>query len=250
MRRKSALVLFTLSPETEGRRKPLGLGRPERAATVYAALLRHMENVCSKLPDVDLLLSTPDQRFTSERARHVPQRGMNFGQSLRLSVEDAFALGYERVVVIGNDAPEITPTYLRAAFERLESRGSCQAVIGPARDGGYTLLGLTQPCARAFENMPWGSRHVADWTEDRLTQSGFEVGRLPVLDDIDNRHGLTHFLTRIRRGELSLLAKEIGALLPTNRMHPVTQTSRAPEILLAHWRGLRAPPQGLPEASV
>jgi hypothetical protein len=167
-----------------------------------------------------------------------------------LAVEDAFALGYERVVVIGNDAPEICKSYLQTAFERLDGRGSRAAVLGPARDGGYALLGLTQPCPQAFEAMPWGSRHVARLTQERLTRSGFEVDRLPALDDIDNPRSLARFFTRAGRGELSDLTKEIAALLSTTQTEASTHTKRLPEILLAGWRGLRAPPENLPEMSV
>jgi rSAM/selenodomain-associated transferase 1 len=242
MLEKSALVVFTLSPEAEGKRKPLGLGRPERAAAVYRALLRHLENVCSDLPGVDLFLSTPNKRIAGTEARHLPQRGAHFGESLRLAVEDAFALGYERVVVIGNDAPEICKNYLRTAFERLDDRSSRAAVLGPARDGGYVLLGLTRPCPQAFEAMPWGSRRVARLTEERLTRSGFEVDQLPALDDIDNPRSLVRFLARAGREELTGLTKEIASLLSTTRTELSTHIKRVPEILLVGWRGLRAPP--------
>jgi hypothetical protein len=251
MKATSALVVFTLSPEAEGRRKPLGLGRPERAASVYAALLGHLENVCSGLSGVDLLLSTPGERAPcNPTARHLPQRGAGFGDSLKLAVEDAFALGYERVVVIGNDTPEISPGYLRAAFDELENRGSQMAVLGPARDGGYALLGLTRPCPQAFEAMPWGSRRVARWTEERLTGSGFDVLRLPPLDDIDNGRSLARFIARARRGDLVRLSKEVATLLSPIRIGVASQVKRSPEILLAGWRGLRAPPECFLELSL
>lgn len=240
---KSALVLFTLSPEAEGRRKPLGLGRPERAAAVFATLIRHLEGLCSNLPGVDLLLATPDPEGTD--TRYLPQRGSSFGESLKLAIEDAFALGYRHVAVIGNDAPEISRAYIRKAFNRLEAAGPQAAVLGPARDGGYALLGLSLPCPQAFESMPWGSRRVARLTEERLKVSGFTVVRLATLEDIDNRRSLTRFLARARSGVLDDLAKEVATLLSSSHPRFAPRLTGWREILLFYWHALRAPPPHL-----
>ncbi len=237
---KSALVLFTLSPEAEGKRKPLGLGRPERAAGVYKAMLRHLEEIGSDLPGIDLLINTPGQPLTKS-ARHMQQKGAQFGESLRLALEEAFSMGYQKVVVIGNDAPEISRSYIKTAFARLESAGP-QAVMGPSRDGGYALLGLSQPCAEAFESMPWGSGRVARLTEERLFRSGFQVDRLATLQDIDNRGGLNRFLARARRGALAGLAKEVARLLTTGSPLYDRRPGPLQEVLFMGWRALRAPP--------
>jgi hypothetical protein len=245
MASESALILFTLSPEAEGRRKSLGLGRPERAADVFAALLDHLESVCGALQDVDLLIATP---VPAEPAgipgrNYLPQRGRSFGESLRLAVDDAFSLGYRRVVVIGNDSPEISRSYLENAFDALASSGPRAAVLGPAKDGGYALLGLTTPCPEAFEAMPWGSSRVARLTEARLVGSGFAVETLSSLEDIDDRRGLTRFLMRSRLGWLAALARRItNLLLPESTAERSAETKRL-EIFLAGWLTLRAPPE-------
>ncbi len=244
MASESVLILFTLSPDAEGRRKSLGLGRPEQAADVFAVLLDHLENVCSGLQDVDLLIATP---VSSEPARHarrnyLPQRGRSFGESLRLAVDDAFSLGYRRVVVIGNDSPEISRSYLENAFDALGSSGPRAAVLGPAKDGGYALLGLTTPCPEVFEAMPWGTSRVARLTEARLVGSGFVVETLSSLADIDDRRGLTRFLMRSRLGRLAALARRITILLlPESTRERPAETKRL-EIFLAGWLTLRAPP--------
>ena len=234
-------MLFTLSPATEGRRKPLGLANPKRAANVYEALLHHLEGVCSDLPGVDLLINTPG-RPLNEATRHIPQRGSSFGESLRLALEDTFSRGYQNVVVIGNDAPEISRSYIEAAFDKLESAGPQTAVLGPARDGGYALLGLSQPCPEAFESIPWGSEQVARLTEERLRRSGFRVDRLDTLEDIDNRSSLNRFLDRARRGALSALAKRLASLLTASLPHYDGRQGSLQEILFVGWRVLRAPP--------
>jgi glycosyltransferase A (GT-A) superfamily protein (DUF2064 family) len=194
---------------------------------------------------VDLLISTPGQPF-SETSRHLPQRGTSFGESLRLALEDAFSRGYENVVVIGNDAPEISRSYLETAFERLESTGSQAAVLGPAHDGGYALLGLNRPCPQAFESMPWGSEHVARLTEARLSHAGFRVDRLDALEDIDSGPALKRFLARARRGTLAKLAKELANMLAQSSPHDKRRSGSLQEILFVGWRALRAPPYTCP----
>ena len=244
MASESALILFTLSPEAEGRRKSLGLGRPEQAADVFAVLLDHLENVCSGLQDVDLFIATPVslERTRNTQRNYLPQRGQSFGESLRLAVDDAFSLGYRRVVVIGNDSPEISRSYLENAFDALAWSGPRAAVLGPAKDGGYALLGLTTPCPEAFEAMPWGSSRVARLTEARLVGSGFVVETLSSLEDIDDRRGLTRFLTRSRLGSLAALARRItNLLLPESTGQRSAETKRL-EIFLAGWLTPRAPP--------
>ncbi len=241
-RSDSALVLFTLSPEAEGRRKPIGASDPEQATIIFTRLIERLEGVCHCLPSVDLLVACPEPPSTDGRKQYVPQRGRDFGESLRLALEDAFSLGYRKVVVIGNDAPEIGSDYLEAAFAKLRT-GS--AVLGRASDGGYNLLGLTAPCASAFEQIPWGTPAVASLTAQRLQGAGFVVHELPVLDDIDNPESLALFLNRaIRLGDRSLrrLAEKIRGLLA--RTPPRIRPTRVRRTLFvpAHWQLMRGPP--------
>lgn len=151
-------------------------------------------------------------------------------------------MGYQKVVVIGNDAPEVSRSYLKTAFARLESSGSNAAVMGPARDGGYALLGLSRPCAEVFESMPWGSGRVARLTEERLLRAGFQVKRLETLEDIDDRAGLNRFLARSRRGALVELAKELTRLLTSCSQHYERSLGSLQEVFFVGWRALRAPP--------
>lgn len=147
MRRSdAAVVLFTLTPQAEGARKPLGLRRQKRTA-LFTTLVEHIAAISAGVPHADLIVASESSVDLPVGAHQLRQRGADFGDSLRLAVEDTFALGYQRVVVIGNDAPEISEAYLSSALEMLTA-GSRTAVLGPASDGGYNLLGLTRPeCA-------------------------------------------------------------------------------------------------------
>lgn len=86
------------------------------------------------------------------------------------------------VVIIGSDIPDIAPSDIRSAFHAL---GSHDAVLGPAPDGGYWLIGLkrTPRIPQPFTDVRWSSAHTL---EDTLTNlADCKVALLRVLDDID-----------------------------------------------------------------
>ena len=70
-----------------------------------------------------------------------------------------FADGFTAVVLIGSDIPDLPPEILAEAFAALDSRG---AVIGPAVDGGYYLIGFTKEmfAPGVFEGISWSTEAV------------------------------------------------------------------------------------------
>ena len=94
------------------------------------------------------------------------------------------------VLLIGSDAPDLTVANLHAAAAALEG---AEAVIGPAADGGYWLLGLSRPMPGLFASMPWGSDAVAAETIARLAADGIDPVRLPILHDCDRPEDLARW---------------------------------------------------------
>jgi uncharacterized protein len=115
-------------------------------------------------------------------ADYLPQHDGDLGQRLADAFAQAFAAGFRRVVVIGSDLPALTADHLRDAFHRLQST---DAVIGPARDGGYWLLGLARPIPDVFSGIDWSTDAVFAQTLRRLADAGIEPARLPELTDVD-----------------------------------------------------------------
>ena len=105
----------------------------------------------------------------------------------------------EHVVLIGSDCPEFDPGYLEAAFAALAQQ---DAVLGPAVDGGYVLIGLRAAPALLFEDIAWGTPQVLAVTRDRLRQRGWRWTELPPRHDIDEPDDLQRFprLTAIAAG--------------------------------------------------
>ena len=91
------------------------------------------------------------------------------------------------VILIGADIPDLSADVLQAAAAALQD---APAVIGPAEDGGYYLLGLRSPMPFLFDAMPWGTDQVFALTMARLAARGVVPAVLPVLADLDRPEDL------------------------------------------------------------
>jgi glycosyltransferase A (GT-A) superfamily protein (DUF2064 family) len=89
---------------------------------------------------------------------------------------------FERVVLVGSDCPSIDRDYLNQALAALDQ---VDIVLGPAADGGYTLVGVRRVPREMFEGISWGTAAVFTETTLRLQWSGVAWSALPVLNDID-----------------------------------------------------------------
>lgn len=98
-------------------------------------------------------------------------------------------------VIIGCDCPALTEVDLREAFSILQK--GYDAVLGPASDGGYVLLGLRRPCPALFKNMPWGTDQVLAETRERLQQQGLNWRELTERWDLDRPEDLARLNSAI-----------------------------------------------------
>ncbi len=106
----------------------------------------------------------------------------DLGERMRVATKFAL-LESKSALLIGADCPQMGEAYLRMALQALENR--CGAVIGPARDGGYVLLGLREFHSSLFQDMAWSTPAVLTETRARLRQLGWLWQELPTLLDVD-----------------------------------------------------------------
>jgi glycosyltransferase A (GT-A) superfamily protein (DUF2064 family) len=85
-------------------------------------------------------------------------------------------------LIIGTDCPELTPEIIEKAFDELEQS---EVVIGPAKDGGYYLLGMKRFNPGLFKNIKWSSAEVLNSTENFLRSKEIKYSLLPLLSDVD-----------------------------------------------------------------
>jgi rSAM/selenodomain-associated transferase 2 len=100
---------------------------------------------------------------------------------------EALQAGMSRVVLVGTDVPDISPRLLLEAFEALVPS---DLVLGPARDGGYYLIGLRKVYRQLFVDMPWGTEKVLQRTMRIADELRLSAVLLETLDDVDRPEDL------------------------------------------------------------
>ncbi len=188
----TALLVFTKAPvpgRVNTRLQPAL--SPQAAADLQCRLIeRTLTTVSeSRLPS-QLWIDRPHP-FLRARAETlgIPcfrQSGENLGQRMQRAAARALA-SHEAVVIIGTDCPALDTDYLHRAGGMLASR---DAVLGPAIDGGYVLLGLRRADAQVFAGVTWSSPAVLEQTRDNLRRLGWRWAELEALRDIDRPEDL------------------------------------------------------------
>lgn len=89
---------------------------------------------------------------------------------------------YKQIILIGTDCPSLTAQRIQAAVQQLYNH---DAVMIPASDGGYVLLGLKYVHESLFLNMTWSTASVAAVTQQRIAALGWTLAILDPLHDID-----------------------------------------------------------------
>lgn len=89
------------------------------------------------------------------------------------------------MLVIGTDCPAMTAAHLRQAAQALCQRDRVDAVICPAEDGGYVLIGMREAVAGAFDGIDWGTERVMAQTRERLAALGRRWEEPATLWDVD-----------------------------------------------------------------
>jgi rSAM/selenodomain-associated transferase 1 len=140
------------------------------------------------------LAITPDEPLTFAGVTHVIGQGEGDLGARMSRVSQHLPPG--PLVFIGADATEIARDDIKTAFDALER---ADAVIGPARDGGYWLIGLAPAQRRdlPFSNVRWSTPHARADTLKNL--AGKRVAMLCELEDIDDGASYRRWLKRAQR---------------------------------------------------
>jgi rSAM/selenodomain-associated transferase 1 len=184
----TALVIFVRNPISGQVKTRLAkdIG-DERALEIYLQLLQHTLEItrglsfrkfiyyADEVSDYDLW-SVPG--YTKRK-----QNGNDLGERMLNSFKELFDQGFTRIIIIGSDCLQLKTETLEEAVALLESNA---AVIGPASDGGYYLLGLTKFYPDLFIDKPWSTDKVFAKTIADFNQQGISYALLEELSDIDD----------------------------------------------------------------
>jgi uncharacterized protein len=163
----------------------------QKALRVYKKLLDHTLRITGNLEYDKIVYYSdfvPEQdEWLSAGFKQGLQIGQDLGQKMENAFEEGFRTGYSRILIIGSDCFELTSYHISKAFDNLENSN---VVLGPAADGGYYLLGMTELFENVFENKKWSTDSVLHDTIKNLTDSNIKFNLLEQLNDIDTESDL------------------------------------------------------------
>ena len=188
MRPENRLIVFVKAPRPGAVKTRLAaeIGA-EAACQAYERLVSIVLREIQPFRAVQLRFS-PDDAEADVRAWRqptwtlAPQGGGDLGERLARAFSDAFESGAARVIVIGSDCPWIKAADIEQSWKSLERS---DLVLGPARDGGYWLIGLKAPARELFSGIPWSTERVLERTMDRARAAGMRFQLLRELRDVD-----------------------------------------------------------------
>jgi hypothetical protein len=180
-----------------------GVGE-EQAFNIYIQLLAKTYLV---LRDISVSITTYFSEFIPEKPTYpagnrMVQVGQDLGERMKNAFAENFELGIEKVVLIGTDCPSLEGKHIIQAFEALDQS---DLVLGPAKDGGYYLIGMKRRADFLFEGITWSSELVLSQTLALAAEQGLQTSLLPVLEDIDTLEDWERYCSQI--GDRSYLSK-------------------------------------------
>lgn len=188
----TAVLLFTRTLAEESKAKRFRIGGNDASPVVAQSLIRKSEHIVidSGLP-----------YFIIDSSQQV---GHTFGQRLSHAVNSVFTYGFERVIIIGNDCPNLKTMDVSQVNLQLACK---DLVLGPATDGGAYIIGLKKACYHEaqFSNLDWEKSTLIDSFHRYIDRFGLTSAFTVIKSDIDNTEDLMVFVFANRYHTLSVL---------------------------------------------
>ena len=140
----------------------------------------------------------------------------DLGLRMQRSFEDAFRPGTDAAVIIGTDIPDLSGAVIQKAFDVLKQKN---VVLGPAKDGGYYLIGLqkdslSQAIPYLFTGINWGKDGVLNKTLEVVKSLGLNFSLIDELEDVDRPEDLSIWGRAHNLNKLEFLPKNISVIIP------------------------------------
>lgn len=189
---KKLLIIFYRNPELGKVKTRLAktIGN-EKALSIYLKLANHTRVITQDL-QVDKVvyyshfIDTEDA-WPNQLYKKKLQSGEDLGEKMLHAFEEGFQNGYQKICIIGTDCFELNSFIVSKAFAQLKKE---DAVLGPAKDGGYYLLGMNQLLKEVFQNKEWSTDSVASSTLQDFKNKNVSCSLLPELTDVDEEKDL------------------------------------------------------------
>ena len=172
-KKNTALLVFSLSAEKEIIRKTIFYKHQKKENTVFFKLLIQQTKAIADQSGIDVFWVDEHQQI-----------GNDFATRFGNAFQRLFDLGYENVVSIGNDCPDLTHQLMQDAIEKVQTR---KLVLGPSRDGGIYLLGINKNIfdITKFQQLPWQTSSLQQSLEKYVQLEEEDCYLLDELNDLD-----------------------------------------------------------------
>ena len=168
--------------------------RPEECAAISACFIRDLSRTVAALVEdggvTGYAVYTPHgseatlRQLLPDSFRLIPQGDGDLGTRLLKGAADLLAADHAGAILVNSDSPTLPGSILRQAVDAVRSGDN--VTLSPAVDGGYTLIGLSKPHVRLFEDIPWSTSEVYRLTLDRAREIGLPVINVPAWYDVDD----------------------------------------------------------------
>ena len=149
----------------------------------------------------------------------LPQRGDSRSERCAAVVEDLLAAGYDGVCLLDADSPTLPASLLQDAVAVLSQPGE-RVVLGPALDGGYTLIGVRRACPELFDGIAWNTPRVLAQTIARAKALSLSVERLVPWYDVNDGLALVWLMRELLGDRVSPVGNGlVGAGAPRTRAY-------------------------------
>lgn len=170
----------------------------ELAAAVYRVMLEHTVQTISAGDHALALHCFPDTQHAffeyCSNKYDIPlykQQGSSLGERMFHAICTHLKDG-QPVVLVGSDCPELALDHINEAFRLLKAGNDI--VLGPARDGGYALIGVTRIDGLVFEGISWSTGQVLEQTLSNINALRWKSSCLPEVRDVDTLEDYQYFL--------------------------------------------------------
>ena len=185
------LIIFVKYPSSGNVKTRIGkkIGN-SKAKTIYSALARHLTKSFTKA-DYNITIAYTPKNYKEEimewlnlpHADYYLQAGTTLGDKISDVFKYSYNSGFLKTIVIGSDCVDIDSKLIDGAFLDLDEY---ECVLGPAKDGGFYLIGLkNRNLQYIFNGIAWSSSTVLNTIIKNIRRDGIKYKLLDILKDID-----------------------------------------------------------------
>lgn len=197
MHQQTAILIFTRTSGAEARHKlsgdKLSYGTNQRICAELIAKTRRAAQQ-TNFPVIEIDSSQ--------------QVGNSLGERLSNSIETVFHAGFEQVLVIGTDTPNISKNLLQDAAQQINTK---QVTLGASEDGGAYLIGFHKKHfdKTNFVNLDWNSDAVFNCLRTYFAAQRIDIYSTETLQDIDSFYDLMQFVKQNKTNDFVLAVQQL-----------------------------------------